>query len=53
MRLSFGSEIIWNYRRILSMRCDWNLAETQLGVVLEYFRSDAIGVWLIQILDLP
>ena len=28
------------------MRCDWNLAKTQFETVLEYFRSDAIGIWL-------
>ena len=28
------------------MRCTWKLAKTQLGVVLEYFRSDAIGICL-------
>ena len=25
------------------MRCDWNLAKTLFGIVLEYFRRDAIG----------
>ena len=28
------------------MRCDWNLAKTQFGNVLGYFRLDAIGIWL-------
>ena len=23
---------------MFSMRCDWNLAKTQFGIVLEYFR---------------
>ena len=32
---------------MLSMRCDWNLAKTQFGIVLGYFRLDAIGIfWL-------
>ena len=26
------------------MRCDWIFAETQFGIVLECFRSDAIGI---------
>ena len=34
------------------MRCDWNLAETLFGIVLEYFRGDAIGIWLRQNLGL-
>ena len=34
------------------MRCDWNLSETQFGIVLGYFRSDAIGIWLRHNLDL-
>ena len=25
------------------MRCDWNLAQTHFGIVLEYFQRDAIG----------
>ena len=28
------------------MRCGWSLAKTQVGIVLEYFRCDAIGIWL-------
>ena len=34
------------------MRCDWNLAETQFRVVLEFFRRDAIGIWLRHNLEL-
>ena len=34
------------------MRCDWNLATTLFEIVLEYFRGDAIGIWLRQILRL-
>ena len=34
------------------MRCDSNLAETQFEIVLEYFRRDAIGIWLGDILKL-
>ena len=37
MRLEFGYDTIWNCLRIFSMRCDWNLAKTQFGIVLEYF----------------
>ena len=28
------------------MRCDWNLAKTHYEIVLEFFRRDAIGIWL-------
>ena len=41
-----NKDIIGNRLRIFSMSCDWNLAKTQFGIVLEYFRSDAIGIWL-------
>ena len=34
------------------MICDWNLAQTQVGIVLERFRGDAIGIWLRRILEL-
>ena len=34
------------------MRCDWNLAMTQFGIVLEDFRRDAIGIWLRHNLEL-
>ena len=34
------------------MTCDWNLAKTQFGIVLGYFRLDAIGIWLRQNLEL-
>ena len=34
------------------MRCDWILAKTQFGIVLEYFQSDAIGIWLRHNLEL-
>ena len=34
------------------MRCDWNLAKQQFEIVLEYFRWDAIGIWLRQNLGL-
>ena len=30
------------------MRCDWNLAKTRFRIVLEDFRSDAMGSWLRQ-----
>ena len=52
MQLEFGYDMIWNCLRIFSMRCNWNLAKTRLGIVLEHFRSDAIGIWLRQDLDL-
>ena len=53
MRLELGSETILHSLRMFSMGCEWNLAKTGFGIVFEYFRSDAIGVWLRQILDLP
>ena len=34
------------------MRCDWNLAKTKFGIVLEGFQGDAIGIWLRQNLEL-
>ena len=34
------------------MRCDWNLAKTQIGIVLEYFQLDAMGIWLRHNLEL-
>ena len=27
---------------MFSRKCNWNLAKTQIGIVLEYFRGDAI-----------
>ena len=35
--MDFGSDKIWNCLRIFSVRFNWNLAETQFGIVLEYF----------------
>ena len=52
MRLEFGKDTIWNCLRVFSMRCDWNLAETQFGIVLEKFRCDGIGIWLRHNLEL-
>ena len=46
MRLEIGSDTIWKGLRIFSMRCIWNLAETQFGNILECFRQGAIGNWL-------
>ena len=40
------TDIMWNSIRGFSMRCDWNLAKTPFAIVLEYFRLDAIGIWL-------
>ena len=37
---------------MFSMRCDWNLAKTQFGIVLEDFRLDAIAIWLRHNLEL-
>ena len=28
------------------MSCDWNLDKTQIGIVLEFFQSDVIGIWI-------
>ena len=52
MRLEFGKDTICNCLRIFSMKCDWNLAETQFGIVLEGSRGDAIGIWLRHNLEL-
>ena len=46
MRLEFGYDIIWNCLSKFSMRCDWNLAKTQIGIVLEFFRLDLMGIVL-------
>ena len=35
------------------MRCNWNLAKAQFGIVLEIFRLDAIGFWLGNNLNVP
>ena len=34
------------------MRCDWNMAKTQFGIVLGYFQLDAIGIGLRHNLEL-
>ena len=34
------------------MRCNWSLAKTRFGSVLDYSRGDAIGIWLKQVLEL-
>ena len=34
------------------MRGIWNLAKTSFGFVLEYYRREAIGIWLGQVLKL-
>ena len=34
------------------MSCDWILAQTQFGIVLGYFQSDAIGIGLRHNLEL-
>ena len=46
MRLEFGSDTIWNCLRVFPMSCDWNLDKTQIGIVLEFFQSDVIGIWI-------
>ena len=53
MRLEFGYDKIWNCLGIFSIRCDWNLVKTQIGIVLEYLRLDAMGIWLRHNLELP
>ena len=52
MQLYFGQDTIWNCLRISSVRCNWNLTKTQFGILSENFRYDAIGIWLIQDLEL-
>ena len=53
MRLEFGSDTKWNGLKKFSMRCNWKLAEAQFGIVLEFFRLDAIGVWVGNKLNVP
>ena len=53
MQMEFGSDNFWNCLEIFSTRCNWNLARTIFGIYLEYFRGDAIGIWLKQDLELP
>ena len=53
MRLEFGSDTKWNCLKKFSMRCNRNLARAQFGIVLEFFRLDAIGVWLGNNLKVP
>ena len=50
----------WNLQRYklelsqnFLIRCAWILAKTQLGIVLECFRRDALGVWLGNNLNVP
>ena len=45
-QLNFGPDRFWNCLRIIPMRCDWVLAETKFGIVLEEIRWDAIEIWL-------
>ena len=52
IRLDYGYVTIWKCVRMFSMRCDWSLARTQFGIVLEQFRRDAIGIWLRHNLEL-
>ena len=52
MQLDFGSDKVWNFLRIVSRGCIWNLARTKFGISLEYFRGDAIAIWLKQDLEL-
>ena len=52
MRLELSYDIIWNCLGIFSIICDWNLAKTQIGIVLEYFRLDAMGIGLRHNLEL-
>ena len=52
MQLEFGSDKVWNCLKLFSTRCNWNSARTIFGISLEYFRGDAIGIWLKQVLEL-
>ena len=51
-QLEFGKDITEKCFRIFSRRGNWNLVKTLLKNVLEYFRSDTIGIWQRQGLDL-
>ena len=44
--MEFGYDTIWNCLGIISIRCDWNLAKTQIGIVLEFFQLVAMGIRL-------
>ena len=46
--MEFGSDKVGNCPKIISTRCNWNLARTIFEISLEYFRGDAIGIWLKQ-----
>ena len=50
--MEVGSDKVWNCLKIFSTRCNWNLAGTKFGISLEYFREDAIALWLKQDLEL-
>ena len=51
-QLNFGPDRFWNCLRIIPMRCDWVLAETKFGIVLEKFPWDATEIWLGHSLEL-
>ena len=51
--MEFGSNTIWNCPKKFSMRCNWNLAKAQFGIVIDFFRLDAIGFWLGNNLNVP
>ena len=50
--MEIGSDKVWNCLKKFSTRCNWNLAGTKFGISPEYFRGDAIGIWLKQDLEL-
>ena len=50
--MEFGSDKVWNCLKRFSTRCNWTLARKIFGISLEYFRGDAIGIWLKQDLEL-
>ena len=45
-QLKFCTDRFWNCLRKIPMRCDWVLAETKFGIVLEEIRWDAIELLL-------
>ena len=51
--MEIGSDKVWNCLKLFLTRCNRNLARTIFGISLEYFRGDAIGIWLGQYLEFP
>ena len=46
VQLNFHSDSIQKCLRKNSKRCNWLSANTQIEIVLEYFRNDTIDFWV-------